>query len=132
MSASSQPSPGPGAGSPAQERRRAPRHRTLQRCLVWATPTRGVGAWNCLVYDISTIGVGLTLPLPVPTGHTLRIQPFGVPGAPALEARVVRLEPVEFVWFCGCELLRPISEDELRAWLTVSLEWLDADPPPPG
>lgn len=110
------------------DRRTALRHRILQRCFVRPERVPGDGGWACIAYDISTHGIGVTLPCPLPPGTILHIEPWGLRGASALRARVVRAIPVEFTWFGGCELLVPLGEKELQLWLASPRDWL-ADTP---
>jgi hypothetical protein len=104
----------------------------LQRCLVWSGPQgrspRGSDGWRSIAYDISTAGIGLTLPLPVQPGTLLEIEGWGIPSSRPLRARVVRTAPVEFLWFCGCEFLEPLDEAELSAWLVKSRRALTLPP----
>jgi hypothetical protein len=106
------------------ERRGAPRFAILQRCLVRPPHAAGPEDWHCIVYNISATGLGLTLPLPLQPGTLLEIQAWDLAAAPPLLARVVRTNPVQFLWFCGCELLKPLSEAELRAWQQGPTDWL--------
>jgi hypothetical protein len=101
----------------AVERRAAVRHRCLRECLAWPEGTHGIGAWSGMVYNLSRTGIGLALPYPVGAGVTLVIERWGRSGVPTLRARVVRSAPDAFVWFHGCELVRPLNEEELRRWL---------------
>jgi hypothetical protein len=120
--------PQPASTTPAGiERRGAPRFAILQRCLVKPPQAQGPEDWRCIAYNISSTGLGLTLPLPLATGTILDIEPWALPKAPRVQARVVRCKPVDFLWFCGCELLRRLSEAELQAWLAGSTDWLDRD-----
>jgi hypothetical protein len=99
-------------------RRSTPRNRILQRCLVRPVEPAGT-TWLSIAYDISAGGIALTLPCPLAVGAVLEIHPWGLPGARPLQARVVRINPVEFLWFAGCELSGPLGGDELRTWLTA-------------
>lgn len=128
MSTSIDLSPAPGVALP-RERRRAPRYPTLQRCTVWPPRAHGPSGLPSIAFNISTTGIGLTLPLPLPKGHLLRVEPFALAGARALEAHVVHVKPVEFLWFCGCRFVEPIGEAELGAWLVVKTDWLRDDEP---
>ncbi|HXG13134.1 MAG TPA: PilZ domain-containing protein [Gemmataceae bacterium] len=103
--------------APAVERRASPRYRILQRCFVRPEGATGAEAWRCIVFNISTIGIGVTVPCPLQPGTILEIMPHRLPGTRPLQARVVRSDSVEYLWFCGCELLHPLSEEELRTWL---------------
>jgi hypothetical protein len=71
-----------------------------------------------MVYNISAGGIGLALPFPGLLGTVLAIEPRR-PRTPrmSLRARVARCALQEYVWFHGCELLTPLSEDELERWL---------------
>jgi hypothetical protein len=97
----------------------------LQRCLVrpvgptLGLPGSGPGteAWRCIAYNLSPVGVGITMPFPPPRGTVLEIQPWNLPAGRPVQARVVRTSSVEFLWFCGCEFLRPLDPAELHAWL---------------
>lgn len=103
------------------ERRAAPRYMILQRCLVWSgvqgSNSRGPDGWHCIAYDISAVGIGLTLPLPVQAGTLLEIVGWGLTTSRPLRARVVHTTPVEFLWFSGCEFVDRLSESELSTWL---------------
>ncbi len=102
----------------AAERRGAPRHPIKQRCIISLAGSEGpVSGWHCIAYNISATGIGVLLPLPVRPGIVLQIEPWGLPGAPTLLARVVHTKPFEFVWMCGCELSTPLHTKELQAWL---------------
>lgn len=121
----------PAAVPGAAQRRRDVRHLTLQRCLVWPGQPGEPDGWRCIAYNISTQGIGLTLPLPLPVGSPLTVRPWDLPGAEEVQARVIHARPVQWLWFCGCELVRPLTEAELSAWLNVSTGWLRAEPPGP-
>jgi hypothetical protein len=109
----------------AIEHRTVERHAILQRCLVKPPGASGPEDWRCITYNISNTGIGLTLPLPLPLGTILEIDAWGLPQALKLQARIVRTTPVEFLWFCGSEFFRRLSEAELRAWLAGPCDWLD-------
>ena len=109
------------------ERRIAPRHPILQRCLVWPPGASGTEGWRCIVHNISLSGVGLSLPCPVEPGTILRVEAWGLPGAPALQVRVVYTKPLGFLWLGGCELLHPLDADRLQSWLLGRLDWLPVD-----
>lgn len=102
----------------ADERRGARRYRLLQKCLVRPENLATSEGMHGIVYNLSVTGVGLTLPLPVRAGTVLQVEPWGLEKARPLQARVVRTALVDFTWFHGCELIEPLSEVELRAWLT--------------
>ncbi|HZU38781.1 MAG TPA: PilZ domain-containing protein [Gemmataceae bacterium] len=101
----------------AEDRRAAVRYRCLRDCIVrleGATP--GVGDWPGMTYDLSVIGVGVTILYPLALGTVLIIEKFGRSARP-LHARVVRSVPMEFVWLHGCQLTTPLNEAELQEWL---------------
>jgi hypothetical protein len=77
------------AQAPEVERRGAPRHIILQRCLVWPPGACRPEGWPCIAYNISTIGIGISLPCPLQPGVVLKVQAWGLPRARELEARVV-------------------------------------------
>jgi PilZ domain len=105
-------------GAPPVERRQAPRYLIKQRCVVSLAGTDGPGrGWNCIAYNISAGGIGVLLPLAVQAGTMLQIEPWGLPHARALLARVVYTKPLEFVSLCGCELPTRLNQNELAAWL---------------
>jgi hypothetical protein len=110
-----------------EERRKEPRFPTLQRCIISLSGGHGPGGWHCIVYNISANGVGVTMPIPLPAGQILLIEPFELPGTRPILARIVHVKPVEFLWFCGCELFETLTDEEVRAWLTVKLGWLRKD-----
>jgi hypothetical protein len=92
---------------------------------VYPTQTAAPQAWQCIAFNISTTGIGVTLPLQLPEGTVLTIQAWGLPGACPLPARIVRASPVEMFWFTGCQLLRPLSDPDLQIWRSGRLDWLD-------
>ena len=100
----------------AAERRAARRFPLLQKCLARPEGSSGLADWHGIVYNLSTSGVGLSLPYPVPPGTILIIEPWDLP-APALRACVVRSALVAFAWFHGCALTHPLNDDELQSWL---------------
>jgi hypothetical protein len=105
------------------ESRRSPRHFILQRC--FARPLiAGVSAapegWRSIAYNISLHGVGVTLGLPLKRGTVIEVEPWNLPGAKPLRARLVHASPLEFIWLCGCELDSPLSDAELQAWLVAA------------
>ena len=106
----------------AVERRGMPRFPILQRCFVWpgtrsSDPAAPPG-WRCIAYNISATGVAVALPLPIQPGRVLEIEPWQLPGVGLLRATVVRISPVQYVWFCGCEWIEPLNNASLQAWIT--------------
>jgi hypothetical protein len=111
------------------ERRAFPRFPLLQRCLTSPPGTPGALAWHSIAYNISAGGIGITLPCPLRAEALLDIEAWNLPGAPRLRARVVHARFFDFLWFCGCELLTPLDDEGLRAWLSGSIDWVPDDPP---
>src|SRR5262249_48674843 len=110
------------------ELRSFPRYPILQRCLVVpGNAPAGAEGWRCIAYNISRAGIGLTLPAPLRIGAELIITPWQLPAAPVVRARVVHSSRVDFLWFCGCEFLTPLSADEHFAWTTGRHDWLPKD-----
>jgi hypothetical protein len=102
------------------ERRTAPRYPLLQKCFVWPHGSPRVEPWRSIVYNISLTGLGVTLPFPASPGNLFQVEPYGLLGARTLEVRVLRVTPVEFLWFCGCELTRSLRAEELQTWIAQS------------
>jgi hypothetical protein len=109
--------------------RTAVRHLILQRCFALPTPARGPQPWQCIAYNISTIGIGIALPIQLPQGTVLTIEAWNLRGAVPLQARIIHTKPVEFLWFTGCELLKPLSERELQLWCSGPIDWVDHPEP---
>ena len=113
------------------ERRRSPRSRIVLRCLARpagrqppAHPADRPEGWRCIAYDVSATGVGVALPFRPAVGTELEVEPWNVPGAGPVLARVVHAHPLEHLWLCGCELAAPLSNPELRAWVaTGEVPW---------
>ena len=107
---------------PADRRGAAPPHSPT----MYRLPARASGpvGWPSIAYNISATGIGVTLPRPLPQGAVVEIEAWGLPSAPRLRARVVHSRFTDFLWFCGCQLAKPLSEEELRAWLKGPTDWL--------
>ena len=106
------------------ERRQAVRHLIMQRCLVRPAgcgPARP-DDWHAIAHNISTQGIGLTLGFPLQPGAELIVEPWNMPGAKPLRARVVRTVTVEFSWFLGCTLAEPLDDAQLHLWLRGRME----------
>jgi len=72
------------------------------------------------IWDLSLGGIALIVPHPYEVGALLAVVPEVLPQslAPALEARVLYVTPhADGLWLAGCELVIPLSEDELRVLL---------------
>ncbi len=111
---------------PVIERRTVPRHAILQRCFVWPQGSPRIEPWRCIVYNISSIGLGITMPFPPKPGAVFQMEAWNLPGARLLAIRVVRVSAVEFLWFCGCELLQPLAPEELHLWTARTPDtWTD-------
>ena len=99
------------------ERRRAERFPCQRECVVRPEDATGVGAWSGLVYNISITGIGIVLPYPMLPGKILVVEGWGRASTRAIRVRVVRSVPRQFVFFHGCEMIEPLSDQELRSWL---------------
>jgi hypothetical protein len=109
------------------------RHPILQRCFAHPAGAESEPPWRCIAFDVSVAGVGITLAFDLPRGTLLAIHPWELPGARALQARVVRAKQVDAVWFIGCELLERLSSAELQVWRSAPIDWLeklDREAPP--
>jgi hypothetical protein len=109
---------------PSIEYRGAARHLILQRCFVWVPGGQGGEGLRCIAYNLSTSGIALAVPLPLQKGTILEVKPWELPDAPPVRARVVHAKVLEFLWCCGCELLTPLSETGLQAWLKGPRNWV--------
>jgi hypothetical protein len=113
--------PSPGAFDLSDlERRGAQRYRIILRCHVRPDGAAGSASWKAIAYDLSVSGIGVALPYPLAVYSELIIAPFGIPGASEVRARVMRVSPVSYLWFCGCELAKPLSDEVLQRWRAVS------------
>jgi hypothetical protein len=114
------------ANSPghAAERRGAPRFPLLQRCFAHPADARTGPDWQVIAYNISITGIGIALPCPVELGTELEIEAWKLPRAPRLRARVVHTRLSNFLWFCGCELFTPLTEEQLSTWLAGPTDWV--------
>jgi hypothetical protein len=85
-------------------------------------------AWQCIAYNISAIGIGVSLPVELQEGTELSIRALGLPQACPLQVRIVRTNPMEFLWFTGCEFLNRLSDSDLAVWSSGPLDWVDEHP----
>jgi hypothetical protein len=106
------------------DRRGVPRFPILQRCFAYPHGSDPALAWHVIAYNVSATGVGITLPCPVELGTVLEVEAWKLPRAPRLRARVVHVRLSNLHWFCGCQLLAPLAEDELSAWLAGPIDWM--------
>jgi hypothetical protein len=119
MTAHAAPTPARTETQRPGERRAAPRYRCLSECLVRLEGAPEPLDWPGMLYNISATGVGLALPFPAPVGAVLTVEPRRRrPAGMRLRARIVRGGLEKFVWFHGCAFVAPLSEGELRRWLT--------------
>jgi hypothetical protein len=118
----------PETGINGLEMRAATRYRILQRCFVHPAGASAREAWQCIAYNISAIGIGVTLPVELQEGTELSIQALGLPQACPLQVRIMRTNPIEPLWFTGCELLNRLSDADLAAWSNGPLDWMDELP----
>ena len=71
-------------------------------------------AW---VINISKTGVGLVLPRPLPVGAFLTLHMRSGLEMFEMSANVVRVARQKEEWFVGCELINPLTDDELDGLL---------------
>jgi hypothetical protein len=109
--------PGRPATPVEPERRGAERFRCLLECLVRPQHATGAGDWHAIAYNISTDGIGIGIAYAVEPGTVLYVHPWSRSNAQPVRARVLRSTQVNFLWFHGCELLEPLSPDEVKRWL---------------
>ena len=114
------PLAGAGPGVNAVEFRGAPRYRVLQRCIVRPPGVAEGDGWRGIVFSMSCGGAGVTLPMSIARGTEIQIEPWNLPGAPTLKARVVHVTRLESVWLAGCELVKRLNDDDLAAWLATA------------
>ncbi len=103
----------------AVERRAAVRYLIQQPCLVRPSGGSGAADWHGIAYNISAAGIGITLPCPLRPGTVLVIEPWNLPGARGIRARVVRSDLRSFLWFHGCEFTTALGDEELRPWIAA-------------
>jgi hypothetical protein len=96
----------------------------VQRCFAYPAGNPPALAWKGIAYNISTTGIGITLPCPINAGAVLEIEAWQLPRARRLQVRVIHARLVQLHWFCGCELLTPLTEEELAGWLSGPRDWL--------
>ncbi len=109
------------------EYRTTPRHLILQRCFAWLPESQEGEGLRCIAYNISATGLALALPFAPPQGAILEIKAWELPAAPSLQVRVMHVKPVTALWQCGCELIAPLSEKDLQAWLMGAKDWMPKD-----
>jgi hypothetical protein len=107
------------------EMRTATRGRILQRCFVHPANASATQAWQCIAYNISATGIGVAVPIRLQEGTVLSIQAFNLPRACPLQVRVVQPKQVDLLWFTGCEMVKCLSDAELRIWQSGPLDWVD-------
>ncbi len=99
------------------ERRGATRYPIIRRCFVRLADRPAVEGWRCIAFNVSATGIGLAFPLPLRAGSVIEIEGWRLPGGRPVRATVVRTQPVEYVWFCGCEFEAPLEQEQLYAWV---------------
>ena len=105
------------------ERRRAERYRCLTECLARIEGAPLGADWPGMAYNISTGGIAVALPFPVPVGTVLLLERRSQRcRAPAVRAWVLRCQLERCVWFHGCAFVERLLDEDLRDWLPVSLE----------
>ena len=90
-------------GTSRIDMRNAVRHPILQRCFVRPARAPVPQPWQCIAYNISATGLGLTLPVQLPEGTVLTIEAWKLPRACPLQVRIVQTRLVELFWFTGCD-----------------------------
>ncbi len=99
------------------DRRAAERIPSLRECLVRPQGATGAGDWHAIVYDISSIGIGIGLQYHLEPVTVLEVRPWSRSNPKPVRARVVRSTLVNFLWFHGCSLLEPLTAEELQRWV---------------
>jgi hypothetical protein len=99
------------------ESRAAARYRVLQRCFVRPPGVEAPGGWRGIVFSVSATGIGVSLASPILPGTEVTIEPWRLPGAPILRARVVRVHRIDVAWLTGCQLVSRLGDADLAAWL---------------
>jgi hypothetical protein len=102
------------------------RRSMLQRCFVYPTGGRVEQAWRSIAFNLSTTGIGITVPIQLIEGTMLTIRAWELPRARDLQARVVQAKWIESQWFTGCELIERLTEVELQVWCGGKDDWLNA------
>jgi hypothetical protein len=111
----------PGCRIECRNRRAAVRHASTMEASYHpiAVPAFGPSC-PARIWDLSLNGIALIVPHCYEAGAVLSVVPEVLPMglSPALEARVLRVTPHgDGLWMAGCELLNPLTEDELHALL---------------
>jgi hypothetical protein len=103
---------------PGTERRAAVRYPCTLASSCHTLTSRREDAWTATVKDISLTGIGLLLGRRFEPGILLAVE-LPAEGAPQLLlVRVVHTRSQgEGIWLIGCELVNPLTEDELQAVL---------------
>ncbi len=107
------------------EMRTATRHPILQRCFVRPANASERQAWQCVAYNISSTGIGVTLPTELAEGTVLAIEAWNLPGACPLQVRILQAQPIETVWLTGCEFMQRLSDADLHIWRSGPMDWMD-------
>jgi hypothetical protein len=103
---------------PGVERRAAVRYPSNLTSSCHTLTSRREDSWTATVKDISRLGIGLRLGRRFEPGIILAVElPFeGAPQLLLVRVMHTRSEG-EGVWLIGCELVNPLTEDELKALL---------------
>jgi hypothetical protein len=110
----------PTANLPSPRRRKDPRHPWRYRGATKVLIRTTLQVLQAQSLNLSLRGMGLVLPQPLEAGTLLAVFPPKPQAAKAcaLTARVVRIQPqAQGRWYLGCELLRPLSNEELEDFL---------------
>ena len=104
----------PAATSPSDRRvavRQVVRHEALSRPLELVD---GI-CWGAVVRALSTTGLGLVICFPFKLGAHLAVDVRGAGKTLSLLVRVVRVtDQTDGTWFMGCELVTPLTPEQLQ------------------
>jgi hypothetical protein len=117
--------PGVETGVSRIEMRTTVRYPILQRCFVYPANVAAYQAWQCIAYNISATGIGVTLPIRLQDRTLLAIQAWSLAGACTLQVSIVHTKLIEHLWFTGCEFLERLPDRTLQIWRSGPLDWLD-------
>jgi hypothetical protein len=110
----------PFAGCPSPSRRKDRRHPWRHRGPTKVLIRSTLQVLESQSLNLSLRGMGLVLRQPLKSGTLVAVFPPKPQSAKAcaLTARVVRMHPrADGSWYMGCELLRPLSNEELQDFL---------------
>ncbi len=113
------PALSPPAAAPAPERRARVRYRVDQAITTRAFIANSYRSMPARVVDVSGGGIGLILAQPLEPGVRLNVEPEATHLPFEILADVVHVTALpDGTWRCGCALVWPLSEDEVRLLLS--------------